>query len=315
MACRSAWLSGCTDPLGRSSSSKGNRCGVGLAMEASFLLVLAGGPLRAWPATLLAKSRLSGRLAGRLTLMSTLRGALLAVDPLDGHAGPLSVGPLGRVTRVGAEGPVRSVDVVAASIVLDLSSGVAPAPPASGRLGHRPQGVQDIAGALLLDGEPGGAPLPGQGPHDLPILRPEVGVGLQPAVAALLILPQLPLPVTGAVGLLGGHRQSTRHASRLVIAAAQPAKHARGRAAGGLLVAGQGYLRLLTMGRSASQLPSAVAGGPVELAAQPVPLGPQLRRGQPVSMANLWPPARDRAWASCTYPSGCSRSGRSSSPA
>jgi hypothetical protein len=37
MACRSAWRSGRTDPLGRSSSSKGNRWGLGLAMEASFL--------------------------------------------------------------------------------------------------------------------------------------------------------------------------------------------------------------------------------------------------------------------------------------
>jgi hypothetical protein len=36
MAWRSDWLSGRTDPLDRSSSSKGNRRGAGLAMEASF---------------------------------------------------------------------------------------------------------------------------------------------------------------------------------------------------------------------------------------------------------------------------------------
>jgi hypothetical protein len=35
MACRSAWLSGWTEPLGR-SSSKGNGWGLGLAMAASF---------------------------------------------------------------------------------------------------------------------------------------------------------------------------------------------------------------------------------------------------------------------------------------
>ena len=38
MACRSAWLSGRTDPLGRSSSSKGQ--GRGLAIGGSFLVVL-----------------------------------------------------------------------------------------------------------------------------------------------------------------------------------------------------------------------------------------------------------------------------------
>jgi hypothetical protein len=54
MARRSAWLSGRTDPLGRSSSSKGH--GRELA---TFLMVLAGGPLRAWPATLLSGSRLA----------------------------------------------------------------------------------------------------------------------------------------------------------------------------------------------------------------------------------------------------------------
>jgi hypothetical protein len=44
-------------------------------------------------------------------------------------------------------------------------------------------------------------------------------VGLQPAVADLLVLAQLPLPLMGPVGLLGGHRQPTRHQGRLVAAA------------------------------------------------------------------------------------------------
>ena len=69
---------------------------------------------------------------------------------------------------------------------------------------------------------------------------------------------------------------------------------------------GQGCLGLLAVGGGPGQLAAAVAGGLVELAAEPVPLGPQLGRGQPleigllgVSMARVWPPARDRAWASC----------------
>jgi hypothetical protein len=56
------------------------------------------------------------------------------------------------------------------------------------------------------------------------------------------------------------------------------------------------------MGGGPAQLAAAVAGRLVELATQPVPLGPQLPvqsrwRSGPlgVSMANLWPPARDRA--------------------
>ncbi len=211
-------------------------------------------------------------------------GALLGLDPLDGRAGPLPVGPLGWVVGLGAEGPVGIGDLVGAPVVLDLGGGLAPGPPAPGRLRHGPERLQDIAGPVGFDGQAGGAPLPGQGPHHLPILGAEVGVGLQPAVAALLVLAQLPLPVMGPVGLLGGHRQPTRHPGRLVAAAAQPAKHARGLAAGGLLVGGQGCLGLLAVGGGPGQLPAAVAGGLVELAAQPVPLGPQLGRGQPLEI-------------------------------
>jgi hypothetical protein len=43
-----------------------------------------------------------------------------------------------------------------------------------------------------------------QDAHYLAILRAEMGVGFQPAVAALLVLTQLALLVVGAVGLLGG---------------------------------------------------------------------------------------------------------------
>ena len=52
-----------------------------------------------------------------------------------------------------------------------------------------------------------------------------MGVGFQPAVAALLVLAQLPLPVMSAVGLLGGHRQPPWYGGGLVAAAAQEAKH------------------------------------------------------------------------------------------
>jgi hypothetical protein len=111
-----------------------------------------------------------------------------------------------------------------------------------------------------------------------------VGIGLQPAVAALLVLAQLPLPIMGPVDLLGGHRQSTRYADRVVIAAAQPAKHARRLATGGLLIGGQRLLGLLAVGGGPDQLPAAVARGLIQLAPQPVPLGPQLTSGQPLEI-------------------------------
>jgi hypothetical protein len=107
-----------------------------------------------------------------------------------------------------------------------------------------------------------------------------MGVGLQPAATALLVLTQLPLAVMGPVDLLGGHRQPPWYVVGLVIAAPQQAKHAGRRAAGGRLVADQGLLGLLAVGSGPFEFPAAVTGGLVELAAEPVPFGPQLRRGQ-----------------------------------
>jgi hypothetical protein len=133
--------------------------------------------------------------------------------------------PLGRVMGLEAQGPVGVGDLVGAPVLLDLGGGVAPGPPASSGLRHRAQRLQDIAGSVVLDRHAGSPPLPGQGPYDLPILRPEVGVGLQPALATLLVLAQLPLLIVGPVGLLGSHRQPTRYAGRLAVGAAQPAKH------------------------------------------------------------------------------------------
>jgi len=182
--------------------------------------VLAGGPLWAVSATRLVRSRLGGAVAGRLGVAGTVSGPLPGLDPLDGRADPLPVGPLSRVVGLGAEGPLRIADVVGTPVLLDLGRGLVPGPPTPSRLRHRAQRLQDIAGAVGLDRHAGGPPLPGQGPHDLPVGRAEVGVGFQPAVAALLVLTQLPLPIVGPVGLLGGHRQPTRHPDRPLVVAA-----------------------------------------------------------------------------------------------
>jgi hypothetical protein len=112
------------------------------------VVVLAGGSLRTPPATLLASSR----LADRLRVAGTLGGGMLGVDPLDGGAGPLPGSPLGWIVDLGAEGPVRISDVVAAPVLFDFGGGLAPGPPAPGRLRHRPERLQDIARAVLLDG-------------------------------------------------------------------------------------------------------------------------------------------------------------------
>jgi hypothetical protein len=245
--------------------------------------VLAGGSLGAWPTASLLRSVLVGALGGRLDIADAVGGALLGLDSVDGHADSLPVSPLGPVARLAAEGPVGVGALVGAPVVLDLGGGLAPDPPTPSRLRHWAELLEDIAGAILLDGQADGPPLPGQGPHHLAILGAEVGVGLQPAVAALLVLAQLPLPVMSPVGLLGGHRHPTRQLGRLIAAAPQPAKHAA-RPAAGLLVGGQGLLGLLSVSAGPGQLPAAVAGGLIELAAEPVPLSPQLRRGQPLDI-------------------------------
>ena len=111
-----------------------------------------------------------------------------------------------------------------------------------------------------------------------------MGIGLQPTVAMLLVLAQLPLPLMSSVDLLGRHGQPTRHLRGLVAVAAQPAKHARRPAIDGLLVGGEGCLGLLAVGGGPGQLAATVPGRLVELAAQAVAFGPQLRRGQPLEI-------------------------------
>ena len=120
----------------------------------SFLVGLAGGPLGASPATLLVRWQLAGALAGRLGVTDTFGGPLLGVDSFDGGAGPLSVGPLDGVARVGAEGPLQIGDLVGAPVVLDRGRGLAPGPLAPGGLRYRAQGVQDITRPVGLDRVP-----------------------------------------------------------------------------------------------------------------------------------------------------------------
>jgi hypothetical protein len=70
----------------------------------------------------------------------------------------------------------------------------------------------------------------------------------------------------------------------LVAAAAQPAKHPGRLATGGLLGGSKGFLGLLAVGGDPGQLAGAVLGGLIQLAAEPVPLGPQLTSGQPLEV-------------------------------
>jgi phage shock protein C len=116
-------------------------------------VVLAGGPLGTSSPRLLARSRLDGGLAGRLGVAAAV-GALPGMNPLDGGAGPLSVGPLDGVARVGAEGPLQIGDLVGAPVVLDRGRGLAPGPLAPGGLRYRAQGVQDITRPVGLDRVP-----------------------------------------------------------------------------------------------------------------------------------------------------------------
>src|SRR5215217_4663679 len=127
---------------------------------------LAGGSLRAWPATPLVRSRLIGQLAGRLTFVATVNGTLLDLNLFDGGAGPLPGGPLGWVTGLGAQGPVPVGDVVGAPVVLDLGGGLGARPagpgstPAPDRAlpGHSQDGQLQRPGRWPVAARPGSAP-------------------------------------------------------------------------------------------------------------------------------------------------------------
>jgi hypothetical protein len=184
-----------------------------------IFLLLAGGPLRAGAATLVAGSRLGGALTGGLGIARADGGPLLGVNPLDGRADPMPDGPLGWVVGLGAKGPVRVGDLVAAPVVLRFrrprgarpvgpgsTRELAPGPPA-----HSSGGQLRSPGRWRAAARPGPAPPADTGDRG--------GVGLQPALAALLVLTQLSLPVMGPVELLSSHCQPTRHLGRLVAAA------------------------------------------------------------------------------------------------
>ena len=113
---------------------------------------LAGGPLGIWPATPLLRSWLGSALGGRLAVAGAVGGALLGLNACDGRADPLPVNPLGRVTWVGAEGPLGVGDLVGAPVLFDLGGGVAPGSPTPGRFGNWAKDLEEIACAVGLDG-------------------------------------------------------------------------------------------------------------------------------------------------------------------
>jgi hypothetical protein len=113
-----------------------------------------------------------------------------ALDPGDRLAGVLPSGPLGGLARHSVEGLLGVGEVVGAAVVLDGGGGLPPGPPPPDALGDRAEFAAEVARLLLLGGHGGGAALPGQLADDLTIGRAEVGVGLQPAGAALLMLAQ-----------------------------------------------------------------------------------------------------------------------------
>jgi hypothetical protein len=141
-------------------------------------------------------------------------------------------------------------------------------------------------GLLLLQCEAAGAALPGQLPHDLPVGATEVGVGLQPANSALLLLAQLELGVGGAVGLLARH-QRRGPIGRGRLSPPGQAKHPPARPlviiAGGELL--KGLVGLGPAGTGPRQLPGPVPWRLVQQGAEPVAFGPQLFGRQP---PQLW---------------------------
>jgi len=108
-----------------------------------------------------------------------------------------------------------------------------------------------------------------------------VGVGLQPASPALLVLAQLQFGVGGPVGLLAGHRHHSAVGAD-PLAPSQQAKHAPALVRLGRLLAGELLEDLIgrnPVDAGPRQLPSPIPGGLVQQSAQPVALGPQLGGG------------------------------------
>jgi hypothetical protein len=187
------------------------------------LALLAGGPLRAgpgalrpgwWQVVLAAVDRSWGGRLGPLLLAGAIGGALAAPHPLDRLAGLLPGGPPGRLARHRPKRGLGVGDVVGAAVVLDRGRGLPPCPPAARGVGQGSEFLAQVAGLVVFGGQAAGATLPGQLPDDLPVGRTEVGVGLQPAGPALLVLAQLPFAVVGSVGLLAGPPPPPRRRQR-----------------------------------------------------------------------------------------------------
>src|SRR5215218_10067425 len=118
-------------------------------------------------------------------------GAVLAaLDPGDRLVRVLPGGPLGGLGRHSAEGLLGVGEVVGAAVVHDGGGGLSPDSPPPGGLGDRAELAAEVARLFLLGGDGGGAALPGQLADDLAVGGAEVGVGLQPARPALLMLAQ-----------------------------------------------------------------------------------------------------------------------------
>jgi hypothetical protein len=157
----------------------------------------------------------------------------------------------------------------------------------------------------MLGGEAMGAALPGQLADDLAVGGAEVGIRLQPAGSALLLLAQPELGVVGALGLLAGQRRGPIGRGRLD--SPRPAKHPPPRplaiGVGGELL--QGRIRLgPARGRPlSSRLRSRGAWSSSRRSrsrsARNSPVVSRRRSGLlGMSIAKVWSPARARAWAS-----------------
>src|SRR6266540_4143684 len=250
---RRRWYSAWAEAPGVPSARRCRRAAAALRREGSrsggSSSGSSGGPLRTLPAgrVPLGAGARRGLLltlgcsatAGAVRLQThpsvAFGDALLVVDPLDGGAGALPVGPLPCVLRDRAEGAVGVADLVDGAVLLDLGSGLPPGALSPGALRHGAEGVAQVAGTVLVDrlaGQPAGAALPRQRPHHPPVLRAEGGMLLEPAGAALLVGAQLLLALHGAVGLLPRHRLGARlHARPLTTSPA--AQHGGGPARGG----------------------------------------------------------------------------------
>src|SRR5215207_3381548 len=147
-----------------------------------------------------------------------------ALDPGDGLAGVLPSDPLGGLGRYSAEGLLGVGDLEGAAVVLDGAGGLSPDSTPPGAVGDRTELTAEVARLLLLGGHGGGATLPGQLADDLAVGGAEVGVGLQPARPALLVLAQPELDVGGPVGLLAG-QQGRGPIGRGRLGRPAPAKH------------------------------------------------------------------------------------------